>query len=271
MTCAVIIQARFGSTRLPGKVLLPLGGRPVLASVLERAARIPGIDIVVCAVPEGVPNDPVAAAASACGAVVFRGDERDVLSRYEGAARAVGATVVMRVTSDCPLIDPMIAGEVLALIQGGSADYACNNMPPLWPHGLDCEAFHARHLHRAAAEAHLPYDREHVTPWLRRNPGLRRVNLSGPGGGLERYRWTLDHREDYAFFRALWRAMGDDAASVSTDEILALLMRRPEVSDLNRGRIDEARLTDRSIRADRDVSSRHQPPVYDWAMGEQCS
>ena len=117
MTKAVIVQARFGSTRLPGKVLMPLGGRPALAAVLERCARIPCIDKVVCAVPDSASSDAVAAAAKSCGAIVFRGSENDVLARYDGAARAAGAKIVMRVTSDCPLIDPVVAGAVLALLE----------------------------------------------------------------------------------------------------------------------------------------------------------
>ncbi|HXQ50997.1 MAG TPA: glycosyltransferase family protein [Stellaceae bacterium] len=250
MTSAVIVQARFASTRLPGKVLLPLGARPELAVVLERCARIPGIDVVVCAVPDDRASDAVAEVARACGAVVFRGSERDVLARYDGAARAVGAAIVMRVTSDCPLIDPALCGAVLAALEDRDTDYACNTMPPLWPHGLDCEAFRAEHLARAAAWTQRPYDREHVTPWLRRNPDLRRVNCDGPGGGLERHRWTLDHPADYAFFVALWQAMGERAATASTAEILAALSARPEIVDINRAHFDEKRLADRSVLAD---------------------
>jgi spore coat polysaccharide biosynthesis protein SpsF (cytidylyltransferase family) len=232
---------------------MPLGRRPALASVLERCARIPGIDVVVCAVPDEPASDPVAAVAQRCGAVVFRGSEQDVLARYAGAARAVGAETVMRVTSDCPLIDPGVCGAVLALLERTGADYACNTMPPLWPHGLDCEAFWADHLARAAREATRPADREHVTPWLRRHAGLRRVNLDGPGGGLERHRWTLDYAEDYAFFGALWTGMGERAGQAALPDLLAFLADHPEIAALNRGRIDEQRLADRSHRADQRI------------------
>lgn len=256
MIRAVIVQARFGSSRLPGKVLMPLCGRPALAAVLARCARIPGIDVVVCAVADDAASDAVAAAAQICGATVFRGSQHDVLARYDGAARTAGADIVMRVTSDCPLIDPEIAGAVLRLLDETGADYACNTMPPLWPHGLDCEAFHAEHLARAAREAEAAYDREHVTPWLRRKAGLRRVNLDGPGGGAERHRWTLDHAEDYAFFAALWDVMGERAGQATMAEIVAFLAEHPEIAALNRGRTDETRLNDRSHRADIRISSR---------------
>lgn len=256
MTRAVIVQARFGSSRFPGKVLMPLGGRPALAAVLDRCARIPGIDVVVCAVAHDRASDPVAAVARECGAVVFRGSEHDVLGRYAAAAGAVGADVVMRVTSDCPLIDPMLAGEVLSVLDETGADYACNNLPPLWPHGLDCDAFHVEHLARAAAEAYLPFDREHVTTWLKRDPRLHRINVAGPGRGLERLRWTLDHPEDYAFFQLVWQALGNRVAVASTAEILALLARRPQIAAVNSACVDEARLADRSVLPDLEIESR---------------
>jgi spore coat polysaccharide biosynthesis protein SpsF len=245
MTTACIIQARFGSSRLPGKVLRPLGRRTPLAAVLSRCARIPGVDVVVCAVPDDRPSDAVAEAARGYGATVFRGSEQDVLDRYYQAARAVGATIVMRVTSDCPLIDPQLCGRVLQRLGETGADYACNNLPPLWPHGLDCEAFAFSHLARAAAEARLPYDREHVTPWLRRHAGLRRINLEGPGGGLERHRWTLDYPEDLAFFTALWAVLGERAEAAATTEIVAALDRHPDIVAINRARVDEQRLRPR--------------------------
>lgn len=249
MTAAVIVQARFGSSRLPAKVLKPIGGQPALASVLERCRRIPGIDVVVCAVPEERASDPVADAAYAAGAIVFRGSEHDVLDRYRQAARCVGANVVMRVTSDCPLIDPLLCGAVLAALGDNGVDYVCNNMPPLWPHGLDCEAFWADHLARAALEAVDPYDREHVTPWLRRNGALRRVNIDGPGRGLERQRWTLDYAEDYAFFCALSDALAKPFAAATTRDVLAAIAAHPELATINRARIDEARLADRTASA----------------------
>jgi spore coat polysaccharide biosynthesis protein SpsF len=250
MTAAVIIQARFGSTRLPGKVLKPIGGKPALASVLERCGRIPGIDVVVCAVPDEPASDPVADAARASGAVVFRGAEHDVLDRYHQAARSVGADIVVRVTSDCPLVDAPLCGAVLASLRDAGVDYVCNNMPPLWPHGLDCEAFWADHLVRAAHEATDPYDREHVTPWLRRNVALRRVNVDGPGRGLERHRWTLDYEEDYAFFCALAKALKKPFVDASTQDVLAAVAAYPNLAAINRARIDEARLSDRTVSAD---------------------
>jgi glutamate-1-semialdehyde 2,1-aminomutase/spore coat polysaccharide biosynthesis protein SpsF len=173
----------------------------------------------------------------------------------------VGARTVLRVTSDCPLIDPALCGEVLAALADGKADYVCNNLPPLWPHGLDCEAFAAELLAHAAREATVPADREHVTPWIRRNPQLRRISIDGPGGGIERHRWTLDHPEDHDFLRALWDAMGERAGEAGTRELLAVLAAHPELAGINRTRIDQARLANGPIGFAQRMQSRHLQPA----------
>ncbi len=242
MTIAAIVQARSASTRLPGKVMLPLQGHTVLAHVLARAARIPGVDVVCCAVPDHPSSEPIAAEARRAGAAVFRGSEDDVLARYLGAAEAVGADTVLRLTSDCPLIDPELCGRVLARLRESGADFATNNMPPSWPHGLDCEAFPTAVLARAATEARAADEREHVGPWMRRHPDLARVNVPGPGGARARLRWTLDHPEDYAFLVALFAHLPAWPRIATTAEILAVLDAHPDLVALNAARIDQGRL-----------------------------
>lgn len=242
---AIIVQARFGSSRLPGKILQQLNGRSVLAHDIGRLQRVVGVDAVVIATTDNPNDDAIAAHAAACGATVFRGDEQDVLARYLGAARAVHADIVMRVTSDCPLIDPDICGAVLALRAEANADYAANNMPRLFPHGLDCEAFTRAALERAAVEATDPYDREHVTPWMRRQPGLRRANLTGPGWPANQQRWTLDFPADLAFFQAVFEHLPANRL-LSWQEVLSLLGRRPELQNANRKhRVPALAATDR--------------------------
>lgn len=244
MTSAVIVQARFGSSRLPGKILEPIMGKSALLWCLERCRNIPGVDMVVCAIPNGHEDDPVAKEARAAGFYVTRGSTTDVLARYAKAARDVDADTVMRVTSDCPFIDPGVCGQVLALLGGPDVDYACNNMPPRFPHGLDCDAFPAALLFEAERLAHDPYEREHVTPWLRRHRRLSKACLRGPGGGLERLRWTLDYAEDLEFFRRCVEAFGPDAENASAAELAALCLRRPDLVAINADVIDEGRLSD---------------------------
>ncbi|MDI1344762.1 MAG: glycosyltransferase family protein [Pseudolabrys sp.] len=232
MTTAVIVQARMGSSRLPGKVMEEIEGRPVLAHVLDRCRAIKGCDKVVCAVPDAEDNKPLHAVARGCGADVFCGSEQDVLGRYLGAAKTAGADVIMRVTSDCPLIDPETCGAVLALRESEHADYAANNMPRSFPHGLDCEAFTAAALAEADASTHDPYDREHVTPWLRRAPHLRRANLSLGNPSLEEHRWTLDYPEDLEFVRAVFAALPQGSAGAMAD-VLKVIAAHPEIADIN--------------------------------------
>ena len=233
---AVIVQARMKSTRLPGKVMLELAAHSVLHHVLQRCAAIPGVDVVCCATTDGSDTDLLSAEAKNSGAEVFRGSEHDVLDRYYQAAKMVGADVIMRVTSDCPLIDPEICGRLLDLRAQQSLDYACNNMPAGWPHGLDCEIFTFAALQRAAAAATDPYDREHVTPWLRKNSKINKSSLSGPGGTLRGHRWTLDFPEDFAFFKALFAYLPPLPAIPTLDEVLAILDRHPEIVAINQCR-----------------------------------
>ena len=231
MRTAIIVQARIGSTRLPGKVLKPLNGHTVLEEVLQRCRAIPGADVVVCAIPVSSENDALIAPSTRTGAVVTRGSAGDVLARYHQAAGEVGADVVMRVTSDCPLIDPALCGDVLALRTAEQADYAANNMPPSFPHGLDCEAFTAVALARAHVQASDAYDREHVTPWLRRDDSVKRVALAGPGGTAVAQRWALDFPEDYAFLSALFAKL--PAGRTRWQDTLAVVAANPQISTLN--------------------------------------
>jgi spore coat polysaccharide biosynthesis protein SpsF len=242
MTLAVIVQARMTSTRLPGKVLKDIGGASALKRCLDRCRRIPGMDSLIVAVPDTEEDEPVAREALLCGASVVRGHPSDVLNRYAKAARAGEASVVMRVTSDCPLIDPAICGRVIELFERSGADYACNNMPARFPHGLDCEVFKAEALLRADLEAKDPYDREHVTPWIRKNKHYVHACLLGPGRGLETLRWTLDQADDLEFFRALFRTFGPRAPVASAAELAAFVLRRQDLLQINARWVDHKRL-----------------------------
>jgi spore coat polysaccharide biosynthesis protein SpsF len=230
---AIIVQARMGSSRLPGKVLLPLAGHTVLWHTLTRCAAVTEADLVCCAIPMGSECDPVADEATQAGATVSRGSENDVLARYLAAANEVGADVILRVTSDCPVIDPEICADVLRAREQAAADYASNNMPRRWPHGLDCEAFTRDALARAAAAAYTPDEREHVTPWLRNDPSVSRVHVPGPNAELARHRWTLDFPEDYKFFEALFALLQPSAHKAGVNDILSVIEIHPEIQALN--------------------------------------
>jgi spore coat polysaccharide biosynthesis protein SpsF len=148
----------------------------------------------------------------------------------------VDADIVMRVTSDCPLIDPALCGEVLERRRAESADYAANNFTWTYPHGLDCEAFTRAALEAAGAAATEAYDREHVTPWIRNNPDYRKINVEGPGGAAAKWRWTLDFPEDLDFMRALYRYLPTPPAMPCWPEIAAIVTSHPELGGINRFR-----------------------------------
>lgn len=189
-----IVQARIGSTRLPGKVLLPLNGHTVIGEVLTRCKSIKGIDRVICAIPDTKENDPIELDAERYCAV-RRGPEHDVLSRFL-KAMPDDATHVMRITADCPLISPELCATVLD--RSLDADYGSNVHPRTFPKGMDCEVFTAgtlRHAHYHAG----PHEREHVTTWML-TANIRRVNVASPWR-LEG-RLTLDTWDDYQTIRA---------------------------------------------------------------------
>lgn len=235
MKTAIIVQARHGSSRLPGKVLLSLGPRTVLEEVLRRCQAVKVADAVVCATSTEPDDQPVAEMAQRAGVHVFRGPLGDVLKRYRLAAESVSADVVLRVTADCPLIDPELCTEVLELRVKTKADYCTNNMPPSFPHGLDCEAFTFAALAKAEQQAKTPDEREHVTPWLRTAQSVKRANLSGPGRAVVEQRWTLDYPEDYEFLRRVFGYLPVPAIPGWRDT-LDLIAAHPELTAINAAR-----------------------------------
>lgn len=228
-----IVQARMGSSRLPGKVLREVNGLPILTYVLARVKAIPNIHLVCCAIPEGDANDGLAEKAAQLGVTVSRGSEKDVLSRYVVAARATNAQVVMRITSDCPFLDPAVSGSVLADFLDGGADYVSNVETRSWPHGLDTEVFSRAALEEAGRQATLDYDREHVTPWLRGTPGFVRRNVALSTDRYARWRWTLDYPEDLAFVNAVLEHFPPFPYLPGFDEVRAVVEAHSEIASIN--------------------------------------
>ena len=226
-----------GSTRLPGKVLLPLAGTSVLGCVVDRLRAASGLDDLIVATSLLDCDDPVVAECERLGVSSFRGSAEDVLARYRAAAAAAGAEVVVRITSDCPLIDGELVGALLRDFEmGESCDYLSNTLVRSYPRGLDTEIVRFTALERADREAALPYEREHVTPYLYRHPErfALRAYVDPGGEDRSRMRWTVDAAEDYAFVRAVYAACPHRAPrEVGTAEVLRAIARDPSLPSLN--------------------------------------
>ena len=234
-----IVQARLGSTRLPGKALLEIAGRPMLAHVLARAAAVPGVDQVVLATTASREDDALVELARAAGFACVRGSVEDVLDRFRSAlGEHPGPAAVVRVTGDCPLLDPAVSGLVLGeyLRRAGEVDYVSNVHPPTYPDGLDTEVFSPAALEAAWREARLGSDREHVTPYLWRRPERFRLANVARAEDLSALRWTVDDARDLDLVRAVYRALSPDGSRIfGMSEVLALLGARPELAALNAG------------------------------------
>lgn len=240
MRTVAIIQARMGSTRLPGKVLLPLDGSTVLGWVVRRVTACRRIDRVVVATSREAADDAVAVEAQRHGAALFRGSEADVLSRYCGAAREHEAGRIVRVTADCPLYDPGLLCTMLERFDaieasGVAIDYLSNGHGGRsWPRGLDTEIFARTTLETVCAEASQPHELEHVTPYIYQHP--ERFALHGFAATENRaeQRWTLDTADDWRLIEAVYTELGDGRRIFTTEAVLDLFERRPELVALNR-------------------------------------
>jgi spore coat polysaccharide biosynthesis protein SpsF len=208
-----------------------LAGKPVLDHVLHRCAAIPGIVEVCCATTDLTEDDVIAQHVARLGYPVIRGAAIDVLARYVTAARSLAADIVLRVTSDCPLIDPAICASVMGARAAVGAAYATNNMPPSWPKGLDCEAFTMDALERADRGATHPEDREHVSPYTRREGPV--VNVLCPEPGIDHLRWTIDTAADLALLRVLLLLMPKGPDSWPYTVPLALMRSNPDLCRVN--------------------------------------
>jgi len=249
-----------GSTRLPGKTLADLAGQPMLARLVARAQRIARLDRVIIATTVEPADAAIVAFANDLGVPAHTGSEHDVLDRVYGAARRYGVSVIVRVTPDCPLLDPEVSGRVLFrfLDAAGALDYASNTQPPTFPDGLDTEVLSFAALERAWREARLASEREHVTPYIWKRPGTFRLANVVNDPDLSGLRWTVDTASDLEFVRAVYARLGTGAATAGMDEILALLRRYPELEAINR---DIARNEGyaRSVHADRPLADTGSP------------
>jgi glutamate-1-semialdehyde 2,1-aminomutase len=233
MKTVAIVQARMGSSRLPGKVMRGVGGRPMIDLVLARLAAARSLDQIVLGTSTGAENDALAAHVRDLGFSVYRGGEDDVLDRYYQAARAHAADIVVRITGDCPFIDPEVVDRVVADFRNGGADYASNIAPPTYPDGLDVEAFSFAALERGWRETRDKRDREHVTPYLRESGRFRTSNVAlAEDHSAER--WTVDEAADLELVEAVVEHF-HPRRDFGWREIVALKAAKPELFTVNRG------------------------------------
>ena len=227
-----IVQARMSSTRLPGKVLKKVNGKPLIEILFHRLSRSKKIDKVILATSENAENNRLAETIEQLSFDVFRGSEDDVLDRYYQAAKVYKPQVVVRITGDCPIIDPAIIDEVISLYEKEDADYASNINPPTYPDGLDVEVLSFDSLKEANKKAKISHEREHVTPFIRANNKLKNINLSNDTD-LSKERWTVDDPDDLSVIENILNHFAPDL-DFSWKDVLELKKTHPDYFEANK-------------------------------------
>jgi spore coat polysaccharide biosynthesis protein SpsF len=231
-----IVQARMGSSRLPGKILMDFCGKPSLLQLYDRLKRSAEIDKIVIATSANSINDPVRQLCKEHNIRCFSGSEDDVLERFYLAAKETGATcgdTLIRITGDCPLIDFELVDKVIECYKHSEADYACNSILPTFPDGLDCEVFDFSSIEIAYKEATLKSEREHVTLFIRNHP--ERFKLVNYANDIDYsyMRWTLDQMEDYIFINNIYESLYPTNPAFVMDDIIELLEKNPKMLEIN--------------------------------------
>jgi len=233
MKTLAIIQAHMGSSRLPGKVLMDLAGKTALERVVERTRRCHEIDEVLVATSSLRMDDDIEAACQKMNVPVYRGSNSDVLDRFAQAARQHRADVCVRITSDCPLIDPEVSAHIVhSFREMPGVDYASNKIPQSYPRGLDTEVFTREALELAWTEAKAPYQRAHVTIYIYEHP--ERFALRSVTSAVDRadWRWTVDTIEDLEFVRTVYERLGPEG-NFGWQDVLTLLEHEPNLRTIN--------------------------------------
>lgn len=241
-----IIQARMGASRLPGKVLLDIAGKPMLAWVIARVRLAKRVDEIVVATTTDAADDAIATFCLSSGIAVFRGSAFDVLDRYYQAAMHFNANIIVRLTADCPLLDPALIDAVIEELQDKELDFATNRLPPPWkrtfPIGLDVEVCRLSAFERAWKESSNPFEREHVMPYLYDVDGRFKISVLDADGDYGNQRWTVDTPEDLALIRKVYEHFRDIEV-FSWKDVLRYFARHPELEKMNAGVIQKT-LTD---------------------------
>lgn len=252
MIC-VIIQSRMGSTRLPKKILLKVNGRSLLSCMIERVKRARKIDKIVIATTTSLFDNEIEIFCKDGNVECYRGSEEDVLDRYYNCAKLFGARVIVRLTSDCPLIDPAIIDEVVNCYLKNSFkyDFVANTVPPpsTYPDGMDVEVFSFNLLEKAWKNAKKPSEREHVTFYFWKNPGLFKIYRHDLKIDLSKYRLTVDYEEDYLLIEKIIEHFHDEKLLFTMEHIVAFLEDNPDIVKINQ-RIERNVGWQKSLRKD---------------------
>lgn len=233
MRVLAVLQARVSSTRLPGKVLKPLLGEPMLIRQIERVQRSRLIEKLVVATSIDSSDDALVDILSQTGVAHFRGSLDNVLERFYQAAKPYQPEHVVRLTGDCPLADPMLIDAAINAHLGDGADYTSTALNPTYPDGLDVEVIRFHALERAWREAGLPSEREHVTSYIYHHPELFRLKSVEQAENMSTLRWTVDEPADFAFVERVYGELYPVNPAFAMNDVLALLERRPELLDIN--------------------------------------
>lgn len=235
MKVVIIVQARMTSTRLPGKVLKPVLGKPLLEYQIERLQRVQLADEIAIATTTNAKDDPIVKLCDRLSIPYFRGSEADVLARYHGAAIAYQADVIVRVTSDCPLIDPQVIDRTIQyyLDRFDEFDYVANCLKRTYPRGMDTEVFSFKALNEAFLEATVQPDLEHVTPFIHRQSTRYNLGHILYSRDCSQHRWTVDTLEDFELIQNILAALYPVNSKFSLEDCLQLLDRYPEWTKIN--------------------------------------
>ena len=233
MSTIAIIQARMGSTRLPGKVLLNLEDKTVLEHVVDRVRSSKQVDDVVVATTISKDDLRIVKLCANLGVSVYCGSEDDVLDRYYQAAKLFKAENIVRITSDCPVIDPKIIDDAITLHIKNDVDYTSNTLKVTYPDGQDVEVFTFSSLKTAWKDAKLASEREHATPYIRNNPEIFKHASLEYKEDLSQKRWTLDNAEDMEFLRLVYKYLYNKNPLFGMNDILALISEKPEIEKIN--------------------------------------
>lgn len=230
MKTVVIIQARMGSTRLPGKVLKKVIGKTVLEHVIDRVIKSKEVDEIVIATTDRLEDEAIVKEAIRLGVKFYRGSEDDVLGRYYNAAKENNAAIVIRITSDCPLIDPIIMDNMIKVYKSNSCDYISNTISRTYPRGLDCEVFSFQVLEQAFNNTTENYQREHVTPYIYENKQLFDIKQYLDEEDNSDLRCTLDTQEDY---EVITKTLELVQTNYTYSDLLHVLRSNPDIIEIN--------------------------------------